>query len=66
MRAISQNGRLRGLISMQNPPSPAPELKALLSRLQTKMSPAKSMQVRAEVLTNEIIARVQRESRHRK
>ena len=51
---------------MHNPPSPAPELKALLSRLQTKMSPAKSMQVRAEVLAHEIIARVQRKSRQKK
>jgi hypothetical protein len=51
---------------MQIPPSQAPELKALLSRLQTKMSPAKTIQVRAEVLINEIIARAQRKSRQKK
>ena len=51
---------------MQNAPSQAPELKALLSRLQTRMSPAKTMQVRAEVLANEIIARAQRKSHQRK
>jgi hypothetical protein len=51
---------------MQNPPPRAPELKALLAHLQTKTSPAKMLKVRAKVLTTEIIALVQRQSRLRK
>lgn len=51
---------------MHNPPPQAPELKALLARLQTNASPAKKLRVRAEVLTTEIIAQVQRQSRRRK
>jgi len=51
---------------MHKPPRQAPELKALLARLQTKVSPAKRMRVRAEVLTAEIIAQIQRQSRLKK
>lgn len=51
---------------MQNPRPQAPELKELLCRLQAKMLPAKTIQARAEVLTNELIARAQRKSRDRK
>jgi hypothetical protein len=52
---------------MLNPPRPrAPELQALLARLQTNTSPEKRLRVRAEVLTTEIIALVQRQSRFRK
>jgi hypothetical protein len=51
---------------MQNPPPRAPELKALLAHLQTKTSPTKILKIRAKVLTTEIIALVQRQSRLRK
>ncbi len=51
---------------MQNPQPRAPELKALLARLQTNTSPAKKSRVRAEMMTTEIIALLQRQSRFRK
>ena len=51
---------------MNNSQPRAPELKALLARLQTQSSPAKQQRVRAEVITTEIIALLQRQSRHRK
>jgi hypothetical protein len=48
-------------------PTPqAPELKALLAHLQTSMSPAKRLRVRAEVLASDIIAQIQRKSRLKK
>lgn len=51
---------------MHNPPPRAPELKALLARLQTNPSPTKKLKVRAEVMTTEIIALLQRQSHFRK
>jgi len=51
---------------MHKPPRQAPELKALIARLQTKTSPAKRLRVRAEALTAEIIAQIQRQSRLKK
>jgi len=51
---------------MHNSQPRAPELKALLARLQTNPSPAKKLKVRAEVTTTEIIALLQRQSRFRK
>jgi len=51
---------------MHRPPRQAPELKALLARLQTQISPAKRLRVRAQMLTTEIIAQVQRQSRRKK
>ncbi len=51
---------------MHNSQPRAPELKALLARLQTKASPAKTLKARAEVTTAEIIALLQRQSRFRK
>lgn len=51
---------------MHNSQPRAPELKALLARLQTNPSSAKKSRVRAEVTTTEIIALLQRQSRLRK
>lgn len=51
---------------MDNPQPRAPELKALLARLQTNPSPTKKSRVRAEVTATEIIALLQRQSRGRK
>jgi hypothetical protein len=51
---------------MHNPIPQAPELKALLTRLKTSMSPAKRLRVLAATLTTEIIAQVQRQSRLKK
>jgi hypothetical protein len=51
---------------MQNPPPQTPELKALLAHLQTRKSPKKRLQVQAAVLTTQIIAQIQRQSRLRK
>ncbi len=51
---------------MDNSQPRAPELKALLARLQTNPSPAKKLKVRAEVMTTEIIALLQRQSRFKK
>jgi hypothetical protein len=51
---------------MQNPTPQAPELKALLAHLQTRMSPRKRLRVRAAALTIEIIAQIQRQSRLKK
>jgi hypothetical protein len=51
---------------MHNSQPRAPELKALLARLQTNPSPAKQQKVRAEVTTTEIIALLQRQSRFKK
>ena len=51
---------------MQNRSPQTPELKALLARLQTKMSTKKRLRVRAAVSTTEIIAQIQRQSRLRK
>jgi hypothetical protein len=51
---------------MQNPPPPTPELKALLARLRAKTPPAKALRVRAKVLTADIIAQIQRQSRLKK
>jgi hypothetical protein len=48
------------------PPRQAPELKALIARLQSKASPAKRLRSRAAVLTAEIIAQIQRQSRLKK
>lgn len=50
---------------MHNPP-PAPELKALLARLQTRMSSQKTLRVQAAIVATEIIAQVQRQSRLKK
>lgn len=51
---------------MQKPAPQAPELKTLLAHLQTKTSPTKILRARAEVLTTEIIALCQRQSRLKK
>jgi len=51
---------------MHKPPRQAPELKALLARLQTRTSPTKRMRIRAEAMTAEIIAQIQRQSRLKK
>jgi hypothetical protein len=51
---------------MQNPPPKTPELKTLLTQIQTKMSPRKILETQASIATTEIIARIQRESRLRK
>jgi hypothetical protein len=50
-------------VSMQKKTPQAPELKALLAQLQTRMSPKKRLRVRAAMLVTEIIAQVQRQSR---
>jgi|KBSMisStandDraft_5_1062788.scaffolds.fasta_scaffold30787_6 hypothetical protein len=51
---------------MHNSQPRAPELKALLARLQTNPSSTKKSRVRAEVTTTEIIALLQRQSRFKK
>ena len=51
---------------MHNPSPRAPELKALLAHLQTKMSPKKRLQVQAAAVATEIIALAQRQSRLKK
>jgi hypothetical protein len=51
---------------MHNPSPQAPELKNLLAHIQHTMSPGKRLRVKAEVLTTEIIAQVQRKSRRKK
>jgi hypothetical protein len=48
---------------MHNSQPRTPELKALLARLQTNVSPNKKSRVRAEMTTMEIIALLQRQSR---
>ena len=51
---------------MQNRPSRASELNALLTHLKSKKSPRETQRMRAAAVTAEIIARIQRESRLRK
>jgi hypothetical protein len=52
--------------SMHNRSRQAPELKALLVHLQSKMSPAKRLRDQAAAVATEIITQVQRRSRLRK
>jgi hypothetical protein len=52
--------------SMQNPSPQAPELKALLAHLQTRMSSKKRLRVQAAVVATEVIALAQRQSRLKK
>jgi hypothetical protein len=51
---------------MQKPSPQAPELKALLAYLEAKLPLKKSLRLRAAVLTDDIIANAQRQSRRKK